>query len=262
MLGYFYSLLLKLLYPTSVAILLLLGAAVLWKLKRAKLARISFGLALVVLLICGNGWVVKYSTRYLERQHVPPDPLPKADCILVLGGGTLPKIPPRPTVEVAEAGDRVLYAAHLFRNGMAPRVVCTSGTMAPGAADRPEASFMSELLEDLGVPQRAIVRETASQDTHDHGQNLYPLLQAQGIKRVLLVTSALHMPRSMAVFKRACPDVTFIPAPTDFRVVDAPLPWYRELLNLLPTPGSYMQFSESMHEYLGLAWYKLRGWIS
>ncbi len=100
-------------------------------------------------------------------------------------------------VEVAEAGDRVLYAAHLFRSGKAPRVVCTSGTVAPGAVDRPEASFMSELLEDLGVPQRAIVRETA----------------------------------------------------------------YRELLNLLPTPGSYMQFSETMHEYLGLAWYRLRGWI-
>ena len=120
---------------------------------------------------------------------------------------------------------------------------------------------MTELLEDLGVPQRAIVRENASRNTHDHGKNLAPLLQKEGIKRVLLVTSALHMPRSVAVFKRACPDVTFIPAPTDFRVVDAPVPWYREILNLLPTPGSYLQFSETMHEYLGLPWYWVRGWI-
>jgi uncharacterized SAM-binding protein YcdF (DUF218 family) len=261
MLNYFYGLLVKLLYPTSMSILLLLAAAVLWRFKCAKLARLSYWLALAVLLICGNGWVVRYSTRHLERQYLAPDPLPTADCILVLGGGIWPKIPPRSTVEVAEAGDRVVYAAYLFRNGKAPRILCTSGTVPPGATGRPEASFMSELLENLGVPQRAILQETASKNTRDHGKNLFPLLQEQGSKRVLLVTSALHMPRSVAVFRRSCPGITFIPAPTDFRVVDAQLPWYMEILNLLPTPGRYEQFSETMHEYLGIAWYKIRGWI-
>jgi len=262
MLGYFYNLLLKLLYPTSISILLLLAAVVLWRCNRAKLARLSFWLALAVLLICGNGWVVRYSTRHLERQYLPPDPLPTTDCILVLGGGTLPKIPPRPTVEISEAGDRVLYGAYLFRNGKAPRILCSSGITAGGVASRPGADTMAELLENVGVPKSAIVKETGSRNTREHGRNLYPMLQEQGFKRILLVTSALHMPRSMAVFKRSCPGIEFIPAPTDFRIVELPLPWYRELSNLIPTPGGYVQFSETMHEYLGIAWYKVRGWIS
>ena len=120
---------------------------------------------------------------------------------------------------------------------------------------------MSELLQNVGVPESAILKETGSRNTHEHGTNLKPLLEEKGIKRVLLVTSALHMPRSMAVFKRSCPGIEFIPAPTDFRVVDLDLPWYRELVNLIPTPSAYVQFSETMHQYLGIAWYKLRGWI-
>lgn len=307
--GLIYSVFLKLLYPTSLAILLLLASALLKKREVAR--RICFWLAVAVLLICGNGWVVKYSTRYLERQYpvlqdqgpgtkdhglrttdygpktidlssevngqrsmvngpssspvnsqlsVVSGP-PIADAILVLGGGTCPKIAPRPTVEVAEAGDRVLYAAYLFRNGKAPRILCTSGIGTGGIGPRPAAEDMAELLENLGVPKDAIVKETGSRNTHEHGSNLQPMLQEKGFKRVLLVTSALHMPRAMGVFKRSCPGIEFIPAPTDFRAVDLELPWYRQIVNLIPTPSGYVQFSETMHEYLGMAWYKVRGWM-
>jgi uncharacterized SAM-binding protein YcdF (DUF218 family) len=317
--GFIYSVFLKLLYPTSLAILLLLASALLRKREVAR--RFCFWLAVAVLLICGNGWVVKYSTRYLERQYpvllddrttglqdngttegesrkettgqrdygttgqqdhrlrtmdqpsevggqlsvvssLPPvvGGLPIADVILVLGGGTWPKIPPRPTVEVAEAGDRVLYAAYLFRHGKAPKILCTSGVATGGIASRPPAEDMAELLENIGVPPGAILRETKSSNTHEHAANLPALLKEHGFKRVLLVTSALHMPRAMAVFKRSCPGIEFIPAPTDFRVVDLKLPWYREMVSLIPTPSSYVQFSETMHEYLGLAYYWLRGW--
>ncbi|NOS71958.1 MAG: YdcF family protein [Verrucomicrobia bacterium] len=259
--SFLYSISLKLLYPTSLCVLLLLAAAVFRK--RQKLRRICFSLAILILLVCGNGWVVKYSTRYLESQY-PPLPSGSsvaADCILVLGGGTSDKIPPRPTVEVGEAGDRVLYAAHLFKAGRAQRILCTSGIATGGIGPRPAADNMAELLQDLGVPESAIVRETASRNTHEHGENLLALLQQKGFKRIILVTSAAHMPRSMGVFKKSCPGIEIIPAPTDFRIVELDLPWYRELVNLIPTPGNLVQFSETMHEYLGMAYYRLRGWL-
>jgi len=72
----------------------------------------------------------------------------------------------------------------------------------------------------------------------------------------------MHMPRSLGVFKRSCPDVVFIPAPTDFRVTERiPAPWYRQLTALVPTPAHLLLFSEAMHEYLGLAYYRMKGWI-
>src|SRR5437868_7737213 len=103
----------KLIEPTSLCVILLLGAALLRR--RAALSRICFWLSVAILLVCGNGWVSGAMIRHLERHYPVPDPVPQADCILVLSGGTLSRVPPRPTIELDEAGDRVLYAARLYQ---------------------------------------------------------------------------------------------------------------------------------------------------
>src|SRR4051812_8027312 len=102
--SFLYSILLKLLYPTSVSFLLVLAALVFLKCKREKLARAFLLCGLAVLLICGNGWITGALARHLEWQNLPLDPVPQADCILVLSGGILGKVTPRPTVEVGDAG--------------------------------------------------------------------------------------------------------------------------------------------------------------
>jgi uncharacterized SAM-binding protein YcdF (DUF218 family) len=144
---------------------------------------------------------------------------------------------------------------------MAPHIICTGNVGTGGLATRPVAEVMADFLGLLGIPTNSIITEIRSENTHDHGRYLYPILKDRGFKRVLLVTSATHMPRSMAVFRKQCPGIEFIPAPTDFRIIDLELPWYRELVSLLPTPIAYVQFSETIHEYLGILYYRLRGWI-
>ena len=258
--SFLYSLLLKLLYPTSIC-LVLLACAVVFR-KRKALCRACFALAVGALLICGNGWIVGALTRHLECQNLPPDPVPQADCILILSGGTLSHIPPRPTIEITDAGDRVLYGAYLYRQGKAPRVICTGGLANAATGQRAYADDMADLLEMIGVPQEAVIKETKAGDTHEHATNLYPLFQKERFKRVLLVTSAMHMPRSVGVFRHLCPGIEFIPTPTDFRTVELlPMPWYRHLVALIPTPRSLLDFSEVMHEYLGIAYYRMRGWM-
>jgi uncharacterized SAM-binding protein YcdF (DUF218 family) len=258
--SFLYSLLLKLLYPTSLC-LVLLAAAVIFR-KRRLVCRVCFSLAVAVLLVCGNGWLVGALTKHLEWRYLPPNPVPEADAILVLSGGVLGRIPPRPTVEVAEAGNRVLYGAYLFRQHKAPHIICTGNVATGGIAPRPAAEDMAEFLELLGIPKDAIVTEIKSEDTHQHGVYLAPLFREKGYKRILLVTSAMHMPRSVGVFRRLCPGIEFIPAPTDFHTVQRlPTPWYRHLVALIPTPRSLLDFCEVEHEYLGIAYYKLRGWM-
>jgi uncharacterized SAM-binding protein YcdF (DUF218 family) len=255
-----YSILLDLLSPISLC-LALLAASVLFR-KRIVLRRTCFVLAMTVLIVCGNAWVAEAFAGRLEREYSPPNPVPRADAIVVLGGGVLPKLPPRSTVEVDAAGDRVIYAAHLFHNGCAPRIICTDNDPNGGSTQRPAAEDMADLLEMIGVPKDAIILETKAENTHQHGVYLGPLLREKGFTRVLLVTSARHMPRSMGVFKKLCPGIEFIPTPTDFRVVELPpLPWYRHLEKVIPTPRSLMDFSDAMHEYLGIAYYKMRGWM-
>ncbi len=263
----------RLLYPTSVSILLLFGALALWRLRREKFARGLVWLAIAVLFLCGNTWVVRCLTCHLERQYpvlgaerAPASELgitnakPIADCIVVLSGGTQNQISPRPSIEVSDAGDRVLYAAQLFHRREAAQVICSGNISAGRVAMRPAAEDIAELLVRLGVPRNSIVLETRSQSTHDHAVYLEPMLRQKGFRRVIVVTSAAHMPRSMAVFKRSCPGIEFISAPTDFRMIDQTRPWYHQLGALVPTPANTEQFCETMHEYVGMLWYRLRGW--
>jgi uncharacterized SAM-binding protein YcdF (DUF218 family) len=238
-------------------VLLLLAAALFRKRKAA--ARLCFWLAVAIPLVCGNHWVSRALIRHLEGQYPPPNPVPQADCILILGGGIQGRIPPRPTVEVDDAGDRVLYGAHLYHQAKAPVVCCTAGS---SSALRPQAEDMAELLEMLGVPKGAIVKETKALNTRQHVENLRSLFRERGFKRILLVTSAMHMPRSMGVFRRGCPRLEFVPAPTDFHEPDfAPGPWYVRLQGFIPTAKNLSEFTLAAHEYFGLAYYRLRGWI-
>lgn len=260
MIGFLYSTFLRLLYPTSIALLLLVGALLFHR--RRVLARVCLGLGLAVLAVCGNGWVVHSMVRSLEWEHLPPDPVPNADAILVLSGGIHARSAPRPTVEVSEAGDRVLYGAELFRRGHAPQIVST-GDVGPGTIGRrPEAEDMADLMVMVGVPRSAIVLETKARNTHDHAVNLCPMFAERQIRRVLLVTSAIHMRRSLGVFRHSCPAVEYIPAPTDFRAIQrVPAPWYRVVAGFIPTPYNMVDFTDATHEYLGMLYYRLRGWL-
>jgi len=237
------------------SVFFLLAAACLRKHKR--LARVCFWMPVALLMVCGNGLVSDFLTRRLEGQYPTPNPIPPADCILILGGGTKPAAPPRPLAEVNEAGNRVIYGAWLHRQGKAPWVLCTGG----GAEPHPEALDMAEIARRIGVPREALLLETNALDTHDHALNLRAEFQRRGFKRLLLVTSAMHMPRSVAVLKRGCPGIEFIPTPTDFRVDDTPRSWCYHLSRFLPTPSNLCHFSDAMHEYIGLLYYALRGWI-
>ena len=200
--------------------------------------------------------------RYLEGQHLPPQAMPTADAILVLSGGILGRTPPRQTVEIGDAGDRVLYGAELYRQGKAPQIICTGNVATGGIAPRPAAEDMAELLRLVGIPASAIATEIKSENTREHAVNLCPLLQERQMNRVLLVTSAMHMPRSIGVFRRLCPAIEFVPAPTDFRApFEVATAWHRQAVRLLPTPRSLLDFSDAAHEYLGIVYYRLRQWM-
>ena len=80
------------------------------------------------------------------------------------------------------------------------------------------------------------------------------ILEAQGMGPVLLVTSALHMPRALATFRAAGVDA--IPAATDFEVMPRP----RVLLDWLPDAEALAASTRALKEYLGLWVYRYRGW--
>ncbi len=250
-------------YPLGLACLLILAAMVnLWK--RPRQAALSLVLALTVLLAGSNGWLSNQLVQSLEWQYLPIANLPNADAIVVLGGSVKPKIAPRPSVDLAESGDRVLYGAQLYREGKAPLVIMSGGRIDWKGGGPPEAGDMAEVAQTLGVPASAILQEPKSLNTYENAVEVKKMLQARGIQRVLLVTSALHMPRSLAIFQKQGIDA--IPAPTDFLVTNQEMQEVDSspqaiILNVLPDSDRLHQTTRAIKEYVGLVIYRLRGWL-
>jgi uncharacterized SAM-binding protein YcdF (DUF218 family) len=252
-----------LLYPLGLACLLMIVTLVLmWK--RDRWAPVPLIAALIVLLLASNGWITNDLVRSLEVQNIPKTELPQADAIVVLGGATKPPFPPRPGVDLSEEGDRVFYAAQLYRQGKAPWVILSGGRIDWHGTGTPESSDMATILKTLGVPDSAILQDPSSLNTYQNAVNVRQILNAQKLRRVLLVTSAMHMPRSLLIFQRQ--QIDAIPAPTDFQLTNQDLQDPDSsaetiLLNLFPDTERLQKTTRALKEYLGIIIYRLRGWL-
>jgi uncharacterized SAM-binding protein YcdF (DUF218 family) len=245
-----YSIVVALLNPVAIA-LCLVGLARLTR--RVRLRRALNVAALVILVLGSNGWVASGLMRSLEERYLPVDASATAQAIVILSGGERPALAPRPMLDLNDAGDRLVYGALLYRRGAAPRVICTGASVARD---------MVAFLADLGVPRAALEAETASFNSHDHAVNVCPLLQSQGVSSVLLVTSSAHMTRAAGVFQRGCPEITVIPAPTDYRrPVNPDDTWPDQITTFIPSAYAVTAVTEAVHEYVGIAYYRLRGWM-
>jgi uncharacterized SAM-binding protein YcdF (DUF218 family) len=248
-------------YPLSLAGMLLLAALLTKREKRRKWLIFA---AILLVWLGGNTFVSSAVVRSLEWQYLPPAKMPDADAIVILGGGTLPAQYPRPTVELDGAGDRVLYGARLYREGHAPLVVVTGGLLPWSSAEGSGAAEMRDLLVFMGVPAEAILLETQSANTYENAVFTREILEPQGVRRIILVTSAMHMPRAAAIFEKQGFEVT--PAPTDYLVTRAPAAPFRQswpqwVFALFPTPQNMLELTLAVKEYAGIWVYGWRGWL-
>ncbi|HEY9672947.1 MAG TPA: YdcF family protein [Waterburya sp.] len=251
------------LYPLGLVCLLMAVALIMWW-RRSRWVPLPVALALLVLLLAGNSWVANSLVQSLEWQQLPPKSLPTADAIVILGGATRPAFPPRPGVDLSDRGDRIFYGAQLYREGKAPLVIPSGGRISWRGGGPSESADMAEILNVLGVPPTAIVQDPTSLNTHQNAVNVQRIMQERGLRRILLVTSAMHMPRSLRIFQRLGIDA--IPAPTDFLVTQQELEESNSspqatILSLVPDTDRLDLTTQALKEYLGMVVYRLRGWL-
>jgi uncharacterized SAM-binding protein YcdF (DUF218 family) len=262
MFGFFSKLLPPLVYPLGVACLLIAAALLLRH--RLGWQRLVLIAALLLLVVGGNRWVAMSLARSLEQRYLPPESVPSAEVIVLLGGGTESFDAPRPYTEVNSAGDRVIYAARLYRQGVAPHILVSGGLLEWTTLPTRPSEDMAELLIFMGVPAAAIWQQSASRNTHEDALYCAEILRQKGIRRILLVTSAAHMPRSVPLF--AAQGLEVVPLPVDYTVTESE--WRRALapdlrtllLGLVPTADSLSLSTRMLKEYLGMFVYDLRGW--
>jgi uncharacterized SAM-binding protein YcdF (DUF218 family) len=233
--------------------LFFLSLAAGWLLLLLKRRKLAWGL-----MLAATFWLLLWSIpaasiwmrQGLERQFPQrgASDYPAVDAIVVLGGGIQGgKTGWRAGPHLLLGADRAWFGAQLYRAGRAPWVVVSGGNSGWSNSDEPEASAMQAFLTDLSVPASAVLLEAQSRNTEENARYTKQLLTEHHLGRILLVTSALHMPRALALFRAQGIDA--IPAPTDFDAV----PRQGVLQNWLPDAETLDRSSKAMKEYIAIA---------
>jgi len=254
----------QLVYPAGIIFLILLAAILL--IRHKKLLKILLISALLILWITGNPYPSAFLIRSLEKTYPPFQGDEIADVIVVLGGGTETKGYPRQITEISGAGDRILYASDLFLQGFG-KYLLTGGSYIHwiNQTQSSPASEMAEVAQKLGVPKDKIILQNTSLNTREEAVNDAEILKRMNVDKIILVTSATHMRRAVGLFEAQGLEV--IPAPTDYSYSDeewntlTSFSWSRLYTSLIPQSSNMSSLETALKEYIGIAVYRIRGWM-
>ena len=210
--------------------------------------------AILLLWIFSTKLVGQWAFEKLESAY-PPVPIaqqPIVDAIVVLGGGIGNPESPRVELEFGFMGDRLLHAARLYKAGKSEKIIVTGGNASLELKISAEADYMLSLLSELGVPEHVVVKEQHSSNTVENAANTAALFNNPSSTRILLVTSAFHMQRAVAVFESE--GFIVVAASTDIHIPNRKNSlWSR----VIPSSTGLALISNAFNEYLALLVFKL-----
>ncbi len=241
-------------FPLFIGIIFL-GLIFLWVGRKKNTGLVLVTVSALILGLAGMEGASDLVARSLERQYPPlgnPAGLKGVEWIVVLSAG---QTDDRTVPALDRIGDatviRLVQGIRLYRMLPGTRLLFSGGGAGPGVNSI--ADNMRTVALELGVPDDDIVVEGSSFDTADQAVLIGRFLEK---KRFILVTSATHMARAVALFKRQGMDP--IAAPTQFVALQRPTsvdghkPW-------IPDAENLVAMDAALHEYLGMAWSRLRG---
>jgi uncharacterized SAM-binding protein YcdF (DUF218 family) len=215
---------------------------------------------LLFLTLCGifilHSGLIGHWLRYpLEARYAPllnPQDSEPYEAIVVLTSASIPAegLVPYPTID-EHMFRRLDEAWRLYKIQHKP-IIVSGGHVNPFTPHQDENKIARDYLIRWGVPQHHVLGEAKSRDTFESAVETGKLLRQKGWKRYLLVTSAVHMSRSMLAFSTQAPEP--IPAPGDFTLRE----WKPTPLDLAPTVSAARAIALTLHEYIGVANYYLR----
>ncbi len=150
----------------------------------------------------------------------------------------------------------MLLASRLYRTGKVKRILVSGGNIPWLPNVKPEAELIRTLLVEWGVPEHAIEIATRSRNTHENAREVRQIWEQTPFQSALLITSAAHMPRAMAVFTKAGLPVTA--ATTDVRVVEANT---GTIMRWLPQVEALARTTIAVKEWIGYIAYRQLGYL-
>lgn len=214
---------------------------------------------ILFLFLFSTKWMSQALLKTLEGEFPPKAEieLPNTDIAIVLGGmvRTLSITDSRP--ELSDSADRLIDAVRLYRKGIVKKILFSGGSGELFHQEMKESTVAKRIMLDLGVSEQDILIESESRNTYENALYSKKILESEKAKSVLLITSAFHMKRSYAIFKKlGLGDV--IPFATDYRRSTSQLNLW-ELL--LPSPNDLEISSFCIKEWIGILAYTFKGYL-
>jgi uncharacterized SAM-binding protein YcdF (DUF218 family) len=234
------------LLPTNLLIGVGVVGAILLLTRFASLGRKLVIASVLLLVVCGLSPLGSLLLYPLEQRFPPWDSARGApDGIIVLGASIEADLSAAHGIPVVRSSpDRIITAAALALRYPNARVVFSGGSANVISNDAREADFAGAVFESLGVAKSRLIMERASRNTVENAQFSKALVAPKDGERWLLVTSAFHMPRSVALFRKAGFPVE--PYPVDWRVGGR---------------GDLLSFTNSATDGLGRTDLGVREWV-
>jgi uncharacterized SAM-binding protein YcdF (DUF218 family) len=226
-------------------------------LKNAKYKRGFLVAALAILTVLSNPFLENEAWRAWEVKATPVKDLGQYDVAIILTGvtGYREDLPDR--IHTKKGADRFLHPLQLYRLGKIEHFLISGGDGRVTGTAVPEAEQLEKILLMAGVAEEDITTESNSRNTHENAVNTAKVLAKHPEwKKRLLVTSAFHMRRSEACFKKA--GVAVDVYSSDF--YSAPR-YLTPDETIVPNAGSFSNWHLLIHEITGYFVYKLMGYL-
>lgn len=247
----------QLAFPLPLSLeLLAIGLVLLWTTRRQRAGRVLVSLGAVLLLLLSHRAVADPLLGSLEFRYpalhdagalATREGDPPVKWVVVLGGGsTADKRLPVSARLSGPSLARLVEGVRIQKGLPGSKLVVSAG-------DSDNAEDVTELARAFGVSEHALVLERGARDTEQEAEFTQRIIGADAL---VLVTSASHMPRALALFQKR--GLSPIPAPTDY--LAGRMEWDRPDA-FLPSAGNLGKSTRAFYEYLGLAWARVRGKI-
>ncbi len=237
-------------FPPSIFILILLAALFYIRNSRRK-AVIIIITDIVLLYTLSIGFTGNLIYSPLENYAVPINlnEKPQADYIVVLGGGAINSSPEeegRGSLP-PEAMKRALYGLYLA--GIFDIPLIYSGGKVFGGETESESDIALRIMKRYTVKKIKLIKEDRSRTTFENAEFIKSTFNPE---KIILVTSAYHMKRSLYSFKRA--GIECIPAPTDYKLDNSGY----SLMSFIPSTGGMDSVFRGLKEHVGLLFYRIK----
>ena len=179
------------------------------------------------------------------------------DVGIVLGGGIITYNEDDKRLIFRGSADRGLQALQLYKQGRIKKILITAGPGSLIYQDKFESSYYRDFLISIGVPASDIISDSLANNTRQNAVNSKEVLDKQYPKgKFLLITSALHMRRSLGCYKKVGLEVT----PYAVGRLSTS-PYYNIEYLFIPDLEALQDWSYMTHEWIGYLIYRIAGYI-